>query len=763
MAIEPGTRLGSYEISAQIGEGGMGEVYRARDTKLDRDVALKVLPEAFTSDPERLARFKREAKLLAALNHPNIAAIYGFEDSGATHALVLELVEGPTLSELLSQHQSRSSRLRASGSGLRRSGPSSGPASDTSSGPTPGASSPELSPTRSRGLPLDEALPIAKQIAEALEAAHEQGIIHRDLKPDNIKVREDGTVKVLDFGLAKALGVEGASPVDDSPTITAMATQAGIIMGTAPYMSPEQAKGKTIDKRTDIWAFGCVLFEVLTGQRAFGGDTIAEALAAVLNGSPDWDAIPDTTPFLITRLVRRCLERDRRERVPDAGMARIEIADALTTKVDEPADTAQGVSTRTPALSWGIAGLMAACAITLGILWPGATEVPRAVTRFEIPTTRTDRTTVLSSDGTRLVYRAPTADGLRLVTRRLDEFEVRPIPGVEGGAASPFFSPDGEWVGYRVGREIMKVPVIGGTPVSIAESATSIMGMTWGADGNIYFGGYAAGIWRVSADGGEPEALTTPSEERRELDYHWPRLLPGGESVIFTLHDLDRRFHIEALSLTTGERTVLIEDAFDARYVSTGHLVYAQGNAVFAAPFDVAALEIAGPSVRLVQNVHNSVDSGYGAFSVAADGTLAYVPAPPVDGRELVWVSRDGSVEPLPIEPAAFGYFPRVSPEGDRIAVSVSEDERADIWIYDLRDDTQQRVTFEGRNTSALWAPDGDRVAFGSDRAGKENIYWTSVDAGGAAELLVDSGFWTAPDAWSPDGTTLTFTQRGPP
>ncbi len=719
MALEPGTRVGPYEVTAALGAGGMGEVYRARDTKLDRDVALKILPEAFVTDRERLARFRREARLLAALNHPNIAAIYGLEDSGERHALVLELVEGPTLAELLASRQ-------ASGAGL----------------------------------PLDEALPIARQIAEALEAAHEQGIIHRDLKPANIKVKDDGTVKVLDFGLAKALGGEGASAVEDSPTITAMATQAGVIMGTAPYMSPEQAKGKTIDKRTDIWALGAVLFEILTGKAAFGGETVAEALPAVLSGTPDWDAIPDTTPFLITRLVRRCLERDRRERIPDAGVARIEIADALTTSIGEPAAGSPGVVPRSTVLAWGVAGLMTICVLTLALLWPATTEAPRPITRFEIQPPTTQNRFILSPDGTRLLYLMPTPDGNRMVIRRLDELEARPIPGVERGTPQ-FFSPDGEWVGYLAGGELMRVPVTGGTPVPIAELPITLMlGASWGEDGNVYFGGTVTGLWRVSADGGEPEALTTPDAERGELDYHLPRLLPGGEAVIFTLHDLDRRFHIEALSLTTGERTVLIEDAFDARYVSTGHLVYGRGQAVLAAPFSLDALEITGPSVRLVQNIFSSAESGWAKISVTADGTLAYVPAPSLGGRELVWVSRDGSTESLPIDPAAFGESPRLSPDGARVAVAVNEDERSDIWIHDLRDQTQQRVTFEGRNRMPVWSKNGARIAFGSDRAGKENIYWTSVDAGGSAEIVLASGFWTKPDAWAQDGDTLTFTQE---
>ncbi len=739
MAIEPGTRLGPYEVAAQIGEGGMGEVYRARDPKLDRDVALKVLPEAFTSDPERLARFKREAKLLAALNHPNIAAIYGFEDSGATHALVLELVEGPTLSELLSQHQSRSSRLRGSGSGLRRSGTSSGPASDTSSrtssdtesGPTPGASSPEPSPTRSRGLPLDEALPIAKQIAEALEAAHEQGIIHRDLKPANIKVREDGTVKVLDFGLAKALGVEGASAVEDSPTITAMATQAGVIMGTAPYMSPEQAKGKPIDKRTDIWAFGCVLFEILTGKPAFGGETVAEALAAVLSGTPDWDAIPETTPFLITRLIRRCLDRDRRERIPDAGTARIEIGDALTTPVGE--STAVPLAPQLQLWQRAVPATIAAVALALGGLMVGSfmfsnrtpAEAP-SIVRMPIPlgtdesfSSSNIQVVAISPDGRHIVYSANNSLWLRPV----DQLQATPIAGTDERARVPFFSPDGQWIGYyrggvqgRQDGQLKKVSINGGAPVIVAE-AEDPWGATWGADDTILFARGPDGIWQVPGTGGIPEQLITLEDGWRA---HGPQMLPGNEWVLFTLareYSSWSRAQIVMQSVVTGERQVLIEVGRDGRYVPTGHLVYALSGTIVAVPFDVGARTVLGGPVPLVEGISFDDRAGTGVahFSVANSGTLVYIPgnAEQLDEEqvELVWVDREGQLEPIRAEPRPYDWA-RLSPDGTRVAVHTRGDDNVDVWVYDLARGTLTRLM-------STMAGGSSRLTVGTTRCGR--------------------------------------------
>ncbi len=503
MALQPGTTVGVYEVLSAIGAGGMGEVYKARDTKLDRDVALKILPDAFVNDPERLARFQREAKVLASLNHPNIAAIYGLEESGDSPALVLEYVPGPTLQDRIAK------------------------------GP----------------IPLDEALPIARQIAEALEAAHEQGIIHRDLKPANVKVKDDGTVKVLDFGLAKALGPDlSDTEAANSPTMTmtAAATKMGVIMGTAAYMSPEQAKGRQVDKRADIWAFGVVLYEMLTGRQAFGGTDISETLAAVLRQEMDWTDLPSDTPHSVRRLLRRCLERDHKRRLPEIGTARLEIdeTDAAPEPFagDSTARVAQPTLWQRPV---SVAAIVLGSAVILGLaVWTMTRPLQSdlRITRFRIPFEAgalpgvSGPLLALSPDGTTLVYAARNEGGtLQLFRSRMDQLDAEPIADTEG-ASNPFFSPDGTWVGFRGdGNAIKKVALAGGPVVTISE-ASGFRGATWGPDDTIIFGaGVGGGLSRVSADGGEPEAITTPDTDAGEVQHRWPQLLPGGNAVLFSV------------------------------------------------------------------------------------------------------------------------------------------------------------------------------------------------------------------------------------
>ncbi|MDP6580046.1 MAG: protein kinase, partial [Vicinamibacterales bacterium] len=719
MPLEPGSTLGVYQVTGQIGAGGMGEVYKARDTKLGRDVALKILPNAFVNDAERLARFQREAKVLASLNHPNIAAIYGLEDDGDSPALVLEYVEGPTLQDRIGHAQSP--------------------------------------------IPLDEALPIARQIAEALEAAHEQGIIHRDLKPANVKVKDDGTVKVLDFGLAKALEAEQTpEELANSPTVTAAGTRDGVILGTAAYMSPEQARGRPLDKRTDIWSFGCVLYEMLAGRLAFSGQTVSDVLAAVLTREPDWGVLPESTPFLVRRLVRRCVEKTRRDRMPDIAMARIEIDEALETSTPTPVAESAGAVPAAPSrgwLAWSIAGVMAAIAVllalTLAVPGPGQVDAPRRITRFEIQRPETNRQFAVSPDGTRLLYLSSPSEW---VMRRFDELEARPLPGAEGGGDA-FFSPDGQRVGFHAAGQVKTVSANGGVAVTLADLPDGAFGMNWGDDGNIYFGGANLGLWRVADTGGEPQALTTPDTESGELDWHHPWVLPGSEAVLFGLHDQNRGFRVEVLALATGERKILVESGFQARYVPTGHILYGRESALWAMPFDLARLEVTGPSVRILENVRTNTFSGYADFRVAADGALAYTPAPSLDARTLAWVDRDGSVEPLPVEPQAYSA-PRLSPDGDRLAVAIRDGDSQDIWVYDLSTDTWRRVTFEGRNLSPVWTPDGTTLVFASDRAGKSDIYRKPAGGGGTAELLLASGLWTTPTSWNPEGNLLAFREE---
>ena len=541
-ALTPSTRLGPYEIVALLGVGGMGEVYRANDTNMKRQVAIKVLPASVAVDADRVARFQREAEVLAALNHPNIAHIHGLEKADETIALVMELVEGPTLAERLADG------IRASGFGIRESG------ADKSRTPNPESR---------RGLPLDEALPIAKQIAEALEAAHEQGIIHRDLKPANINVRDDGTVKVLDFGLAKAMdpasalrASAGQAGLSMSPTLTtpAMMTGVGMILGTAAYMSPEQAKGRVVDKRSDLWAFGAVLYEMLTGQRAFGGEDVSDTLAHVLMKDPDWTALPANTPAPIRKLLRRCLEKDRKRRLPDAADIRLEIEDALTAPTAELSPAAAVVTAPRRVALLVIASVLGTALVTALATWVlirRGPPPPPTLTRFaivpppsqplSITVVAADRDLALSPDGTSLVYRAGPAGNTQtqLVVRRLDQLETQALTGMSSGLAAvrgPFFSPDGHWIGFFDNSELKKVSIAGGPAITLCKIAGNSRGASWGDDNTILFATDATtGLMRVPAGGGDPKGLTTPDAAQHEGAHWFPSVLPGGRGVLFTI------------------------------------------------------------------------------------------------------------------------------------------------------------------------------------------------------------------------------------
>ena len=606
MPLSAGTRLGPYEILSALGAGGMGEVYRARDTKLDRAVAIKILPEAFAADTERIARFQREAKTLASLNHPNIAHIHGLEESNpsagsgqaAVRALVMELVEGEDLAQRIAR----------------------------------GA------------IPVDEALPIAKQMADALEAAHEQGIIHRDLKPANIRVRRDGTVKVLDFGLAKAMEPTGvASPsVSQSPTITTPAmTQAGMILGTAAYMSPEQARGKPVDKRADIWAFGCVLYEMLTGQRAFDGEGVSETMARVIEREPDWARLPATLSPALRTYIRRCLQKDPRQRVQAIGDVRLALEGAFETAV--PTTPAVVAQRRRVALV-GVAAIIASGAVIGTGVWVAMREAeptPPAVSRLQVTPSGTsalslfwnNRDLAVTPDGSRVIYVGNR--GTQLFVRALDS--LVPVAVFTGGIVSgPFVSPDGQWIGFADGRGLLKrVPVIGGPAVTIATLDTAgPAGATWGPDDTIILATAAVetGLQRVSAAGGPMTVLTRPDREQGEADHFWPEMLPGGRAVLFTITALTGGLdaaQIAVLDLETGMRKILVRGGSHAHYVSSGpasprrdereggHLVYAAGSTLRAVPFDLARQETRGPSVTVVPDVVTTFNGGVDA-AVAA-------------------------------------------------------------------------------------------------------------------------------------------------
>jgi eukaryotic-like serine/threonine-protein kinase len=720
LALTPGTRFGAYEILSGIGAGGMGEVYRAKDTKLNREVAIKVLPDLFAVDPERLARFTREAQTLASLNHPNIAIIHGLEQAGEVHALVMELVPGEDLSERIAR----------------------------------GA------------IPVDEALPIAKQIAEALEAAHEQAIIHRDLKPANIKLRPDGTVKVLDFGLAKIAEPVAAvvSNITQSPTITTPAmTAAGIILGTAAYMSPEQAKGKPADKRSDVWAFGCVLYEMLAGKRAFEGEDVSDTLANVLKREPDWNALPTAVSGSVRTLLRRCLTKDRKRRLDSAADARLEIDDALTA----PAPDARAVA-GVPSVGWRRLAAVTMAALVVGGVAAGATvwfamrPASGRVIRTAIPTAGATALSVgnngphltLTPDGSRVVYRGAG----QILVRALDQLEPRALTGL-GAPQSPFTAPDGQWLGFFDGQSLNKVTITGGPPVPVAQVDGLFRGATWGTDGTIVFATSAStGLQRVSSAGGEVTVLTTPDLARGEADHLWPEFLPDGHAVLFTITAANGGLaaaQIAVWDLRTGTETVLLRGGSHARYLPTGHLVYGAGGSLWAVRFDLRRLAVVGAPVPVLTSVAMTVAGGVEA-AFASNGTLAYlsgITLAALTQRTLVWVDRQGREEPLAAPPRAY-LQPRLSPDGTRVAVS-SADEEQDLLVWDLSRATLTRLTFDpGLDQAPLWTSDSQRLLFSSARAGPgQMLYVQPADGTGSATRLIESGNPQFATSISPDGT----------
>ena len=724
MALNIGSRLGHYDVTALIGEGGMGQVYQATDTKLNRQVALKILPEAFVTDPDRLARFQREAQVLASLNHPGIAAIYGIEESDDTRALVLELVEGPTLADRIKQ------------------------------GP----------------IAVDEALPIAKQIAEALEAAHEAGVIHRDLKPANIKVKDDGTVKVLDFGLAKALDTTPEGDPSQSPTLTAAATQMGVIMGTAAYMSPEQAAGQTADKRSDVWSFGVVLYEMLTSQRLFTGETVSHVLAKVLDRELDFSALPTSTPASIKRLLRRCLERKPKRRLNDVGEALSDLEDAASAPGEDSSVAAAGTPIVQRAgwrqvlpLALGMSAV--AVVITGFAVWNLRPSEPRAVTRFtyDLPashqlTGRSRAVLAVSPGGRRFVYN--TNQGLYL--RSMDALEAQLLAGTEGPLRNPSFSPDGRSLVYYdlPASQLKRLALSGGAPVVLCD-ATNPIGVSWEADGTILFG-QPGGIMRVSATGGTPE-LVIRAAEGELLD--GPQLLPDGDTLLFSVSTLGGgaqwdEAQLVAQSLTSGERTILLEGGSDARYVSTGHVIYALADGLFAVAFDVDSLSVLGGPVSLVQGVVRANGAASANYMVSDDGTLFYLADSGGFASPLVWVDRTGSVDVIETIPLKGYGTPRLSSDGEQVLVVAD----GDAWIYDLASGRETRVTTDGETELyADWTPSGGEVAYTSIResGGGTNIWIEPADGSGQARQLTALDGLVHFDAWAPDGRTFSAHQHG--
>ena len=720
MALEVGSRLGHYDVTALIGEGGMGQVYRATDTQLGRDVALKILPDAFAADPDRLARFQREARVLASLNHPNIAQIHGIEKSDDTQALVLELVEGPTLAARIAQ------------------------------GP----------------IPLDEALPIAKQIAEALEAAHEAGVIHRDLKPANIKVREDGTVKVLDFGLAKAMDTTPAGDPSQSPTLTAAATQMGVIMGTAAYMSPEQARGKPVDKRADIWAFGAVLYEMLASARAFPGQDTTDTIAAVVRAEPDWSTL-SATPRGVVELIRRCLLKDPRRRLRDIGDARFALDTVGSTDV-EPSRPQASRAAAAPA-TMGRPLLIALGAFVLGGalvgLLSGVTSTARPaaeeVTRLSITpsldnavaATGYSRDLAITPDGRRVVYIG--GNGTALFVRTLGEVEPIRIDDV-GMVHHPFISPDGAWIGFVDGASWLKrVPITGGPVETVCRIVGVGITATWATQDEIIVDMQGT-LWRVPARGGQPERFVAPDQESESVRYSQPSYLADARLLLISVFSRDAPPRIGALDPTTGRVQVLDIEGRRPRYLASGHLMYEREDALRVVPFDVKTLTPRGPAVAVDEPILFTPFGRLPAFDVSRNGTLVYFPSgSEVGARALVWVDRNGRETRVDLPPRAYTY-PRVSPSGDRVALDI-RDEDQDIWVWDLGRSGLRRITFgRGRDQFPVWTPD-ERYLVSNTGGGR--ILRQRTDGTGAQEELITSDDLIFSNSVSPDGTFLTFRQ----
>jgi serine/threonine protein kinase/Tol biopolymer transport system component len=730
MPILPGKRLGPYEILSGIGAGGMGEVYQAHDTKLGRDVAIKILPEAFAHDTERLSRFQREAKMLAALNHPNIATIFGLEHSDSVQYLVMELVLGETLQER-----------------VRRDAP----------------------------VPVEESLAIAKQIAEALEAAHEKNIIHRDLKPANVKLTPEGKVKVLDFGLAKAF--EGDSTNEDmgnSPTLSQAATMQGVILGTAAYMSPEQARGKTVDKRTDLWAFGCVFYELLTGRQAFNGEDITEILAAVIKTEPDWSCLSETTPAAIRLLLRRCLQKDKTLRLRDAGDARIEIQEALAAPPTAVATTAAPAARSwRERLAWTTAAVFVLATIALAsgfVLRAPKPPQPMPAMRLiaEIGVDASLYTSlpsaILSPDGTRLAFVASDADQKRRIyVRSLNQLQATALSGTQN-AHNPFFSPDGQWIGFFADGKLKKISVQGGAAVTLCDAADD-RGGSWGEDGTIVFTkNSSAPLSKVSSAGGAPQPLTTLDNQAGEITQRWPQVLPGGKAVLFTSNTRQSNYEdsdIVVYSMVSGQRKTLQHSGTYARYLPSGHVVYMHEGTLFAVPFDLQRLEVTGQPAPILEGVASNAGNGSVQFSFSNTGNLVYIGGHSgFTNVSIYWMDHDGKF--LPLRETAGGFAnPAFSPDGKRLALEIREGSKSDVWVYEWERDTLTRLTLAGEiNGSPVWTPDGQRIVYSSQQKdGLSSLWWMRADGAGDAQRLVESKSSQYAGSWRPDGKVLAFRQ----
>jgi serine/threonine-protein kinase len=716
-----GRRIGVYEIRSLLGAGGMGEVYRARDTRLDRDVAIKILPPAFTSDPDRLARFEREARLLASLNHPHIAAIYGFEEKSGIPALVLELVDGETLAARL----------------------------------TRGA------------IPISESVSIARQLVDALDAAHEHGIVHRDLKPANIIFTPGGDVKVLDFGLGKA-----SSTGESHTKQLTVDTRDGVVLGTAAYMSPEQARGKPVDKRTDIWAFGCVLYEMLTGKPAFPGDTVSDTISGILDREPEWTALPAAVPTAVKRLLRRCLEKDARRRLRDIADAAGDFSADESTRVDAP----QSLSLLKRLMPIGAMGLVAA--VLAAATWqfaPQRTPTAAPVSRFSLamPPSVNLRSDVgqrlaISRDSRFIVYNGARANGRQLYVHSLDQIDSIPIRGTEvadGEIGSLFLSPDGEWVGFWDVRTsaLRKIRVTGGQSVMICELPgearfTTATTASWSRSGVIVFSStLRPGLFKVADEGGVPEPLTQPPAG---TTHRQPHVLPDGKAVLFTIQTPQKPPMLAVLSLETGEQKLLVEGTLP-RATTNSHLVFQRSGRLWSIGFDPVTLAINGQVAPVLEDTGNFANAGN--YDISENGTLIY--SRTEAKRMLVWVDRQGREEPLPVPPKTYIY-PRISPNGTRVVLDVRNDvDSGDIWMLDLQRAALSLLVDLGNERHPIWSRDGSRVLFATIGSGPSNsrLYSHASDGTGAPDPIIPGAVLQLPLSFSPDGKYLLTRAMGFP
>jgi eukaryotic-like serine/threonine-protein kinase len=740
MQFSPGARIGVYEIVAPIGAGGMGEVYRAFDTRLGREVAIKTLPHAFTADPDRVGRFEREAQILAALNHPHIAIIHGLEEHGGTRFLVLELVGGESLDARLAR------------------------------GP----------------LTVGEGLAIARQIVDALEAAHEKGIVHRDLKPANIMVTGDDRVKVLDFGLAKqepGAGDTGGAPggLSHSPTLTFAATQAGVILGTAAYMSPEQAKGRAADKRSDVWAFGCVLYEMLTGMRAFGGEDVSDTIAAILRGEPDWSALPRELPPHVRSVLHHCLAKDRNARIPDIAVARFMLDQPHAVVQPSPASGgARPLLWRRPAVWRTATVVLTVATIAVVAAWYFSRSPARGVMRFAMAapdngvfaggtSIRAFTDPVVSPDGTAIAFTVRDTTGKILIwIRRIDALTAQPIAGTEG-AAFPFWSPDSRFIGYSTTGKLMKVAVAGGPPQTVCpfgSPTTTGRGGAWSRDGVIVFNNGFGPLYRVPATGGEPAPLTSLTPPI--IAHTFPSFLPDGDHVLFyaqAVNASEKATGIYVAALATGDaRRLVAADSHGVFAADAGYLLFARDSTLLAQPFDARTLSLSREPVAIAEQIDAGALPGFAAFSASTTGVLAYGIGGGGSGQlQLVWVDRRGKLLETVAAPANYRGID-LSPGGTHVAAHYHDRAaQGDVWITDLLRGTTTRFTLDPAqdNSSPIWSPDGRFIAFSSLRNGKWRIYRRSSDGGASDEQLLESDLTVVPESWSPDGQSIVYARFG--